>query len=213
MASINRSTHEILVVTRNRGKLAEIREILQGLRIKAISAYQEFDFEEVPETGNTYVENALLKGRRGFEVSRRLCVGEDSGLEVDVLNGAPGIYSARFGENLSTASDKIEKLLSLLEGIPPSKRSARFRAAVALLWQGGEKVFEGVCEGWISEAPRGVGGFGYDPVFVFPPYEKTFAELGPEVKNQYSHRAMAFRAMAKFVLEKGLASPSAGEEA
>ncbi len=198
----------ILIVTRNRGKLAEIDQIFQGLEIKVTSAYEEFNFEEVPETGVTYVENALLKARRGFEISRRLCVGEDSGLEVDALDGAPGIYSARFGENLSSASDKIKKLLSLLKGVPPARRSARFRAAVALAWQGGERVFEGVCEGWISENPRGEGGFGYDPVFVFPPFEKTFAELGAGVKNLYSHRAMAFRAMVKFALEKGLLSPA-----
>lgn len=189
------------IVTRNQGKLLEISSILQPFGFRCVSAYELTPFDEVAETGQSYAENALLKARQGFAQMDRLCVGEDSGLEVDHLDGAPGLYSARFGQDTVPNQDSVSLLLSLMKGVPPAHRSARFRAVVALVWQRGERLFEGICEGWISETPRGKGGFGYDPVFVFPPFEKTFAELDSSVKNTYSHRGIAFRAMGEFIVE------------
>ncbi|HSV32469.1 MAG TPA: RdgB/HAM1 family non-canonical purine NTP pyrophosphatase [Atribacteraceae bacterium] len=192
---------DLPIVTRNQGKLREISEILKLFRIRAFSAYHLTNFDEVNENGDTYAENALLKARQGYVHTGGLCAGEDSGLEVDELDGAPGLFSARFGEKFAFVGDNNTLLLSLLEGVPPERRSARFRAAVALAWEGGEKLFEGVCEGWIRETPRGEGGFGYDPVFIFPLFEKTFAELDVSVKNTYSHRAVAFRSAGEFILK------------
>lgn len=192
----------VYIVTRNAGKLAEIRDILAQSGIEARSIYDVADIGEVAETGETYLENALLKARAGFAQTGLPSVGEDSGLEVDALGGLPSVYSARFGGPGLSQKERIHLLLERLKGIPKEKRTARFVCVVALVGPWGEKVFEGTCEGYIAEEPQGDMGFGYDPVFVFPPFEKTFAQLGPEVKNRVSHRAMAFRKLAAFLTEE-----------
>lgn len=192
----------VYVVTKNAGKLVEIQDILGPFGIEAKSIYDVADIGDVAETGETYLANALLKARTGFETTGLLSVGEDSGLEVDALGGLPGVSSARFGGPGLSQRERIELLLQKLRDVPRAQRTARFVCVVALVWPGGEKVFEGTCEGFIAEEPRGDQGFGYDPVFVFPPFEKTFAELGPEVKNRVSHRAQAFRKLAQFLREE-----------
>lgn len=197
----------IYVVTKNRGKILEIQNILAPLGIEAKSIYEVESLEDIEEAGETYVENALLKARSGFEKTGLICVGEDSGLEVDALGGLPGVHSARFGGPGLSSPERIELLLQHLQGISREKRTARFVCVVALVWSQGEEIFEGICEGLIAEEPRGNQGFGYDPVFIFPPFEKTFAQLGPRVKNRVSHRAIAFRKCAHFLLEKVLKTP------
>lgn len=192
----------VYIVTRNQGKLTEIRDILEAFGIEARSIYEITDIGEVAETGKTYLDNALLKARAGFAKTGLLSIGEDSGLEVDALGGLPGIHSARFGGPELSQKERINLLLEHLRGVPQEKRTARFVCVVALASPWGEKVFEGICEGYIAEEPQGELGFGYDPVFVFPPFEKTFAQLGPEVKNRVSHRAMALRKLAQFLREK-----------
>ncbi|MGC8777073.1 MAG: non-canonical purine NTP pyrophosphatase, partial [Candidatus Caldatribacteriaceae bacterium] len=115
---------------------------------------------------------------------------------------APGIHSARFGGRNLPFPKKMAEILKLLEGVPREKRSARFVCVAALVFPGGEKLFEGTCHGWIAEKPEGDQGFGYDPIFVFPPFGKTFAQLGPAIKNRYSHRAQAFRKCAQFLVRE-----------
>jgi len=192
--------HEVFLVTGNQGKLREVRAILSpfGIRVRGINEIAQIG--KIEETGKSYAENALLKARRGFEVSKKIVLAEDSGLEVDYLKGAPGIYSARF-YSLDSAGARNAKILELLRGVPLEDRKARFVCVVALVWTGGERLFEGVCEGFITDRPSGSGGFGYDPIFVFPPYQKTFAELGEGFKNRFSHRALAFRKCAGFLLQ------------
>ncbi len=191
----------LYIVTKNQGKLAEIRDILEPFGIEAKSIYEVADIGEVAEVGTTYLENALLKARAGFEKTGLLSAGEDSGLEVDALGGLPGVYSARFGGSGLSQKERISLLLEHLRGVPEKQRTARFVCVVALVGPWGERVFEGVCEGRIAEEPQGDKGFGYDPVFVFPPLGRTFAQLGPEVKNRVSHRAIAFRKLAHFLQE------------
>lgn len=192
----------LYVVTKNQGKLTEIGEILSPFDIEVRSIFEVIPKDNIEETGTTYTENALLKARFGFSRTGLVCAGEDSGLEVDALGGLPGVRSARFGDQGLPSQERNELLLKKLESVPLKKRTARFVCVVALVWSGGEEVFEGICEGWIAEKAQGDKGFGYDPVFVFPPYEKTFAELGPRVKNRVSHRAIAFRKCAIFLKEK-----------
>ncbi|MCX6089692.1 MAG: RdgB/HAM1 family non-canonical purine NTP pyrophosphatase [Candidatus Atribacteria bacterium] len=187
------------LLTRNPGKIREINRIFSPFSLQVRSVSEIADPGDVPETGASYAENALLKARRGFEVTGELCAGEDSGLEIDVLGGAPGLYSARFGGELLTSHDRNSRILELLIGVPPEKRTARFVCVVALAWKGRERLFEGRCEGWITEKPSGTGGFGYDPIFLLPPYGKTFAKLGESIKNRFSHRAIAFRACAEYL--------------
>lgn len=189
----------VYIVTKNAGKLAEIRDILACSGIEVRSIYEVVDIGEVVETGKTYLENALLKARAGFLKTRLPSIGEDSGLEVDALGGLPGLYSARFGGPGLSQRERIHLLLERLKGVPKEKRTARFVCVAALVGPWGENVFEGTCEGYIAEEPQGEMGFGYDPVFVFPPLGKTFAQLGPEVKNKVSHRAIAFRKLAEFL--------------
>jgi len=185
----------IVVATTNPGKLREIEAILAPLRweVVPVSAYP--GLPEIAEDGASFEENALKKARLTAAFTNEVALADDSGLEVDYLDGAPGVYSARFaGEPKDDAANNI-KLLRLLEGVPWERRTARFRCVVAVATPGGRTATaEGACEGYILLEPRGAGGFGYDPLFYFPEHQKTFAELPPEVKNRVSHRA---RALAK----------------
>jgi len=191
---------EVYLVTRNEGKLKEAKDILAPFSISVKSIYEICDIGKVEEKGENYAHNALLKARAGFINTGKISLGEDSGLEVDYLRGAPGLYSARFGGENVSSGDKISLILKSLQGVPQEERTARFVCVVALVWEGGEEIFRGVCEGYIAEEPRGNTGFGYDPIFIFPPEVKTFAELGSEFKNRYSHRSRAFRQCAEFLI-------------
>ncbi|OQX39756.1 MAG: non-canonical purine NTP pyrophosphatase [Oceanospirillales bacterium LUC14_002_19_P2] len=190
---------QIVLATGNHGKLAEFQHLLGAHNIKMLTQKQ-FGVTGVEETGLTFVENAILKARAAAEASGLPVIADDSGLEVDALNGAPGIYSSRYsGENASDA-DNIEKLLKALQGLPVSERTARFQCLLVYLRHANDPtplICQGTWEGYIIEEPRGDHGFGYDPVFFVPGMHSTAAELTPEQKNGLSHRAMAMRQLAE----------------
>ncbi|HEX3421504.1 MAG TPA: RdgB/HAM1 family non-canonical purine NTP pyrophosphatase [Candidatus Udaeobacter sp.] len=189
---------ELIVATRNRHKTREIQHILgPEFRLRDLVAHPEVS--EIRETGTSFEENAKLKALAASKKLPTLVIADDSGLEVDALGGAPGIYSARYAGVNTTESDKIDKLLGELSRVRATAagRRARFRSAVALARAGNLLgTFEGIVEGRISYNPRGEGGFGYDPIFVPDGFEQTFGELPAEVKNAISHRAKAIRALA-----------------
>ncbi|MCL6611114.1 MAG: XTP/dITP diphosphatase [Peptococcaceae bacterium] len=190
----------IVVATRNRGKLEELASLIGslGVEVKSLDDYPHIP--EVVEDGETFAENAVKKARAVAGATGEIALADDSGLEVDYLGGAPGVYSARFaGEGRDDRANN-EKLLGLLRGVPREKRGAGFRCVVALALPGG-KVFtaEGVCRGIIGDQPLGEGGFGYDPLFIVPELGKTFAQLDMGTKNAISHRGKAF-ALAREII-------------
>ncbi len=183
---------KLLIATHNQGKVREYRELLSGLPLEVTYLDAEGITREVEETGATMEENARLKASQYAELSGLWTWADDSGLEVDALGGAPGVYSARYAGEGATDADRYRKLLDALTGVPWDSRSARFRCAVALATPEGEmRVTEGVCEGVIAFGPAGENGFGYDPVFYMPERGATMAQLPSELKNQVSHRARA----------------------
>ncbi len=184
---------KLLIASRNQGKIEEIRKILEDLpfHIKSLAAFP--DLVEVEEDGESFIENALKKARVRAREIGLLTMADDSGLEVDYLDGKPGIYSARYAGPESNDKANIEKLLQKMEGATIQERTARFKAVIALVdpESGQEDFVEGECEGLIAEEPRGNNGFGYDPVFFLPEYQKTMAEIPIGLKNRISHRAKA----------------------
>jgi XTP/dITP diphosphohydrolase len=190
--------NKLLIATNNPGKIREYKDLLQGLpgRVAVTFPAQEGLDLEVEERGDTFAENARIKAMAYAQASGLLTMADDSGLEVDALDGAPGVRSARYAGPGASDVDRYRKLLAELAGIPPGERAARFRCVVALAQPDGPiYTAEGTCEGEIGFAARGEHGFGYDPVFITDGYEgKTLAELEPEVKNRISHRARAVEA-------------------
>lgn len=185
---------KLVVATKNKGKLKEIAEIMEGLPFEVISMGEAGLDIDIEENGSTFEENALIKARAVAAASGEAAMGDDSGLEVDYLDGAPGIYSARFGGEGATDADKYLKLLGMLEKAPENKRSARFVCAAAVVFADGKEfVVRGTCEGVIGHEPIGSNGFGYDPVFYLPEFNRTFAQLSSEEKNGISHRGKALR--------------------
>lgn len=194
----------ILLATRNQHKLREAREIFRAAgvgrdqsrpyELRGLDDYP--DAPEVAEDHETFAENARAKAAAIAQHTGCLTIADDSGLEVDALGGAPGVQSSRFAGPDDAA--RIAKLLDLMRGVPRAKRTARFRCAVVIVSPDGEcTVVEGVCEGRITEAPRGEKGFGYDPVFVPRGCRRTFAQMTAAEKNRRSHRGQAFRAAAQ----------------
>jgi XTP/dITP diphosphohydrolase len=190
---------EILVASSNQGKLREIREICAGLPLRFSSLADYWDTPPViPEDGLTFAENAAAKARWVFERRHIWTLADDSGLEVDALDGAPGVRSARFAGDNASDSANLAKLLASLAAVPEINRTARFRCVMCLIGPGhSEYSTAGVCEGRIIGVPTGSGGFGYDPVFVPTGFSKTFAELDANEKNAISHRGAALQAMKK----------------
>lgn len=186
----------VVVATRNAGKLAEIRAIGAGRGVVFVP--MEASIAAAEETGETFAENARLKALRCAEATGGLALADDSGLEVDALGGAPGVNSARYAGVGCTYADNNAKLLAALEGVPPQRRTARFRC-VMVLAEPGRVLAEtqGTLEGRIAHSPRGSGGFGYDPLFYLPERGCTLAELAPEEKNAISHRGQALRRMLR----------------
>jgi XTP/dITP diphosphohydrolase len=192
----------IILATRNPGKLREIREILAGVPV-AIEGPDNLPgvppVPDIEETGMTLEENAFIKARTVYRITGIPAISDDSGLEVDLLGGAPGVISARYaGENV-TYEDNNRKLLAELSGAREGARRARFRCVAAYAGPGGEHAVEGRCEGTIALDGKGSNGFGYDPLFVPDGYEQTFAELPASVKNAISHRSAAFRKMGEYL--------------
>jgi len=191
----------LLVATQNTGKLKELRQLLGDLSVELYGLIDFPDVREVPETGGSFVEIASLKAAGYATQTGLLTLADDSGLEVDALGGAPGIFSARYGGEGASDAARTARLLSELSLIRAAARSARFVSAVAIANGKGQilNVSVGTCDGQIDFAARGSGGFGYDPVFIPSGYDKSFAELKPVIKNQISHRARALSGTREFL--------------
>lgn len=186
------TTTTLLIATHNRGKLAELADLLPGLPIACVGLADAGLTAEVAETGATFHENAVLKAKGYAAASGLLTLADDSGLEVDALHGQPGVHTARFGGPGLSAEQRYRLLLQSLTDVPWEQRTARFHCVVALARPAGLiATAEGVCEGVIAFEPAGAGGFGYDPVFYLPEYGCTLAQLPPAEKRQISHRGRA----------------------
>lgn len=203
-----RSLVALVVATQNPGKLRELRHLLGDLPFKLYGLTDFPDIAPIPETGNSFIENASLKAAGYAMQTGCLSLADDSGLEVDALGGAPGILSARYAGEPASDAERIEKLLLELSGYAAMNRSARFVSAVAVADGGGRilAVSVGECKGRIDFAPRGSEGFGYDPIFIPSGYDKTFAELKGEIKNEISHRARALAGAREFLRTLTIAS-------
>jgi XTP/dITP diphosphohydrolase len=191
---------DLLLATQNPGKLAEMRLLAEGLPFRVIGP-RELGIEDAPEeTGSTFIENAVLKARHYARLSGRLTVADDSGLSVDALGGGPGLYSARFGGEGASDAERNALLLEKLADVPPAGRQARFTSAVAVA-RGDELLFqaEESVEGLIADGLRGPNGFGYDPLFFYPPFGRTFGEIPHEEKDRVSHRGKAFARLRRFL--------------
>ena len=194
----------IVLATKNKHKLAELQAVLADAGFDLRSAFEFADLQEVVEDGDTLEANALKKARYTFEMTGLPSLADDTGLEVDALGGAPGVYSARYAGENATYAQNVERLMFDLDRHERRQfqtviRSARFRTVIALVSDEGEHVFEGVCEGQITRNLRGEGGFGYDPVFLPKGHQQTFAEMDPETKNAVSHRGRAVQALLDFL--------------
>jgi len=199
---------DLLLASQNPGKLNEMRQLLAGLPFRVLRPADVGIRQAPDETGATFMENAVIKARHYARRSGRLTVADDSGISVDALDGGPGLYSSRFGGEGASDGDRNRLLLEKLRGLAAEKRGARFTSAVAVA-RGEDVLFqaEETVEGLIAEEPRGPHGFGYDPVFFYPPFGKTFGEVAPEAKDRVSHRGKAFARLREFL--KALpASPS-----
>ena len=185
----------IVLASSNAGKVREFNQLLAGAHIEVVPQ-SSFGVPEAEETGLTFVENAILKARNAARHTGLPAVADDSGIEVDALNGAPGIYSARYAGPGASDEENLYKLLAALEGLPDERRGARFQCVIAYLRHAEDPtplICQGTWEGWILAAPRGANGFGYDPVFYVPDEGVSSAELAPETKNRLSHRGQALR--------------------
>jgi XTP/dITP diphosphohydrolase len=195
------TSRSLLVATRNEGKLKELRQLLSDLPLD-LRGLADFPLAAVvPETGESFVENASLKAAGYAKQTGLMTLADDSGLEVDALAGAPGVFSARYAGESASDTERTTKLLNALSTVPTPKRTACFVSAIAIANGEGQvlNISIGKCDGYIDRAPRGSGGFGYDPVFIPRGHNKTFAELEPEIKNRISHRALAWLNAREFL--------------
>ncbi len=189
---------KIIIATNNEGKVKEIKAILKDHNV--VSQKQEGIHTEPIEDGTTFAENALIKARALKELTDCAVIADDSGIEVDALGGAPGIYSARFAGEDGTPDDCNKKMLESLKGLPFEKRSARYVCCMALILpDGSEHTFSGTCEGYVIDEMRGTNGFGYDPMFYVPSLNQTFGEADSEVKDKISHRYNALKQVLDFL--------------
>jgi len=193
---------DLLLASQNAGKLAEMKTLVAGLRFRVLGP-RDIGIDEAPdETGTTFLANAILKARYYAGRSGRLTVADDSGLSVDALDGGPGLFSSRFGGEGASDDDRNRLLLEKLKLTPNRRRSARFTSAVAVA-QGEDVLFttQETVDGLIADEPRGGKGFGYDPLFYYPPFGRTFGECPPEEKDRVSHRGKAFARLRAFLEE------------
>ncbi|MDH5573161.1 MAG: XTP/dITP diphosphatase [Gammaproteobacteria bacterium] len=184
---------KIVLASNNKGKVREINQILAGLGVEVVPQ-SEFNISEADETGLTFVENAILKARHAAEQSGLPAIADDSGIEVDALNGRPGIYSARYSSVGATDEANLQKLLTELKDVPDERRTARFQCVMVYMHHAADPtpvICQGTWEGVIIHEPQGDNGFGYDPVFYVPSHHCTSAQLPSEIKNQLSHRGQA----------------------
>lgn len=193
---------KLLLATNNKGKAREYKSLLEGVPFELVMPAEVGINAEVAEVGRSFEENASLKAKTLAAQSGLLALADDSGLEVSALGGEPGTLSARYAGEGASDSDRVNYLLTRLEGVPQEKRAARFRCVIAIATpQGDVELCSGECEGVIAFEPEGEGGFGYDPIFYLPELDKTMAELPLEEKNKISHRGKA-ASKAKGVLQK-----------
>ena len=191
---------EVLIATGNRGKLRELELLLNPCVQKVYSLADFPDVAPAVEDGRTFAENAVKKATAAAHATGKPSIADDSGLVVEALDGVPGVFSARFAGNGATDAENNAKLLQVMTGIPSGRRQASFQCAAALCVPGKEPVvFEGEVKGVVLEAPRGMDGFGYDPLFLVPEYGKTLAELPLEVKNRISHRSIALGKVIQYI--------------
>lgn len=194
----------LVLATNNLHKVEEIRHILNGFPIRLRTLDEFPGLGETEEDGWTFEANALKKAREVFRFTRLPSLADDSGLEVDALGGEPGVYSARYGGVPHDHPRNIRKLLDRMAGVPFEKRTARFHSVIAYIDAGGhEHCFHGAVEGYVIDELRGTNGFGYDPVFWVPEFQKTTAELDVDTKNRISHRARALEKFKSFILNQG----------
>ena len=193
---------KLLLATNNTGKVKEYRSLLQGIPFELVTPKEMGIPMDVEETGTTYEENARLKACALAKSSGLLALADDSGIEVDALDGEPGVMSARYAGEDASDAERVNYMLAKLKDVPKENRTARFYCVIAIAQPGGQVQFcDGECQGVIAFEPQGVKGFGYDPIFFFPERGKTMAELPIEIKNQISHRGRAAQ-KARLILQK-----------
>ncbi|NLJ67032.1 MAG: RdgB/HAM1 family non-canonical purine NTP pyrophosphatase [Clostridiales bacterium] len=196
---------KIIIASNNKGKIREIRAIIGEQDIELLDLKDIGFTDEITEDGYSIKENAVKKGLSVMKAVGELTIADDSGLEVDAIDGQPGVLSARFSGEGATDESNNRKLLELLSNIPMEKRGAQFRCVMALIYPNGRILTaEGICRGRIAYKPIGDKGFGYDPIFIPNGYDKTFSQLGSHVKNQISHRAIALYKMKGIMIREGL---------
>jgi len=183
----------LVIATNNRHKVKELRSLLSDLPLEILALYELPNPPDLVEDGHTFGENALKKARLVFERTKIATLADDSGLEVFYLNRRPGIRSARYAGEKATDDENNLKLLWEMKGVAPRRRRAQFRATIAVISDGISEVVEGVCLGKLAESPRGTNGFGYDPIFIPDGFDRTYAQLSDDEKNQISHRAQAVK--------------------
>jgi XTP/dITP diphosphohydrolase len=194
---------EIVIATRNLNKLKELKELLKNLPVRILTLNNFPTMQKVEEDGSSFEENALKKALEVYKHTGLFTIADDSGLEVEALGGRPGIHSAYFSGRSATDQTNNEKLLSLLKGVPKAMRSARYVCAIAMVFLDGcHRIVRGECKGVIADKPSGKYGFGYDPLFFLPRYNKTMAEISPCLKNKISHRAIALKKACKIISKK-----------
>jgi XTP/dITP diphosphohydrolase len=201
--TVSPSTRTVVIASGNQGKLAEIRQLLAPLELD-VRPQSDFTIQPVAETGDTFLENALLKARHASAIAGLPAIADDSGLEVAALGGGPGVRSSRFAGEAATDEENIEKLLKALRNLPEEERRANFTCVAVYVRSRDDPqpiVAEGRWDGSILSQRRGGGGFGYDPVFLDPVARKTAAEMNGEEKNSASHRGQAFRALSALIAE------------
>ena len=190
--------NKIILASNNPNKLIEFRAIFANHNIISLS---DIGFnKDIPETGSTLEDNALIKVREIFKLTNAICISDDTGLEVEALNGAPGVFSARYAGEPSNATENIKKLLNELKKKNTINRSAKFRTVIAYKDSSQELLFEGIVDGSISLLAKGKSGFGYDPIFIPNDYKLTFAEMSIDIKNNISHRANAIKKLKEYFL-------------
>lgn len=195
---------KLVLATNNQDKVREIKNLLDDLGIEILTSKDFDNFPEIEETGITLEENAILKSEGIFKATGLPSLADDSGLEVDALGGAPGVYSSRYAGPGCTYNDNNIRLLKELEGVPKEERTARFRCVIAITFdENNTEIVEGAAEGYITVEKKTAGkGFGYDPVFFYPPLGKTFAEISLDEKNKISHRGLALKKAREILAAK-----------
>ncbi|MFP5350479.1 MAG: XTP/dITP diphosphatase [Gammaproteobacteria bacterium] len=197
-------TQRVVLASGNAGKVREINQMLAGLDLEVVPQ-TEYGVPEIEETGLTFVENAILKARNAADHTGLPAIADDSGIEIDALNGAPGIYSARYAGVGAGDRANNDKLLAALAAVPDAQRTARFQCLMVYMAHAADAtpiICQGTWEGRILRAPRGANGFGYDPLFYVPTHDCSSAELPPETKNQLSHRGQALRQLVKMLHDR-----------